>query len=225
MNEPITEQDLAAYLQEMERQAVTYRSSELADEQAAALDFYEARPFGDEMEGCSQVVAPVVQEVVDYMTISVLRTFVSGDRVVEFEPKSEDAREAAEDATEGVNQSFMFGQDGAKVLHDWLQTGLLEKICAVETTCVEEEKRVRRTITVSEEDLAVLLETTEPIRMTEVEGGYQVTLETVRKTKRYVDMPIPNYEFLFSPRTRHEDESEYLCHRPKVRQSDRSAHL
>lgn len=91
MNEPMTEQDLAAYLQEMERQAVTYRSSELADEQATALDFYEARPFGDEMEGCSQVVAPVVQEVVDYMTISVLRTFLSGDRVVEFEPKSEES--------------------------------------------------------------------------------------------------------------------------------------
>lgn len=220
MTEPMTEQDLAAYLQEMERQAVTYRSSELADEQAAALDFYEARPFGDEMEGCSQVVAPVVQEVVDYMTISVLRTFLSGDRVVEFEPKTEDGRDAAEDATEGVNQSFMHGQDGAKVLHDWLQTGLLEKICAVETTCVEEEKRDRRTITVSEEELAVLLETVEPIRLSEVEGGYQVTIETVRKTKRYVDMPIPNYEFLFSPRTRHEDESEYLCHRPKVTKSE-----
>ena len=36
-NEPMTEQDLAAYLQEMERQAVTYRSSELADEQAARV--------------------------------------------------------------------------------------------------------------------------------------------------------------------------------------------
>lgn len=109
----------------------------------------------------------------------------------------------------------MHGQDGAKVLHDWLQTGLLEKICAVETTCVEEEKRDRRTITVSEEELAVLLETVEPIRLSEVEGGYQVTIETVRKTKRYVDMPIPNYESLFSPRTRHEDESEIFATVPR----------
>ena len=213
----MTDGQLAAYLQEMEREAISFRSSDLADEQAVALDFYEAKPFGDEEPGRSQVVVPVVQEVVDYMGVSVLRTFVSGDRVVEFEPRDEESEVSAEEATEAVNHTFMREQDGYKVLHDWLKTGLIERICAVETMCIEDERRTRRTVTVSEEELALMMGEGAPIIQASDNGdsSFTVKLEEVRKRKRYIDMPIPNYEFLFSPRTRHEDESEYLCHRTK----------
>jgi hypothetical protein len=217
----MSDEQLCAYLQEMERQAASYRSTELADEQAVALEFYDGRIIDEAEEGQSQVVVPVVQETVDYMAVSVLRTFVSGDRVVEFEPKERDAEEAAQEATEGVNHSFMREQDGYKVLHDWLKTGLIEKICAVETACVEDEKRTRRTVIVGEEELAMLMEDGNIIQVTDNDdGSFQVKLEEVRKRKRYVDMPIPNYEFLFSARTRHEDESEYLCHRTRKSISD-----
>jgi hypothetical protein len=83
--------ELASILAAQEKAAISFRDSTLADEQANALDYYEAEPFGDEEDGRSQVVVPDVAEVVDYMQISVLRTCVSGDRVVEFEPSdSED---------------------------------------------------------------------------------------------------------------------------------------
>ena len=222
-NPVMNDEQLSVYLQEMERQAVDYRSSDIADEQEAAIDFYEAKPFGDEEEGRSQVVVPVVQEVCDYMAVSVLRTFISGDRVVEFEPKSEEMAQSAEEATEGVNHAFMREQDGYKVLHDWLKAGLVEKICATKTACVEEEKRTRRTVTVGTEELALLMGEQQEsiIGVTDNEdGSFQVKIQQVRKFKRYIDLPIPNYEFLFSPRTRHEDESEYIAHRSKKTVSD-----
>ena len=221
-NPVMSDDQLATYLQEMEREAISFRSSDLADEQAVAIDFYEGKPFGDEEPGRSQVVVPVVQEVVDYMGVSVLRTFVSGDRVVEFEPRDEDTADVVEEATEGVNYAFMREQDGYKVLHDWLKTGLIERLCAVETMCIEDEKRTRRTLTVSEDELALMVGDGAPIiQVTDNgDGSFVVKLEEVRKRKRYVDMPIPNYEFLFSPRTRHEDESEYLCHRTQKSLSD-----
>ena len=214
--------DLAAYLQEMERQADSYRSSDLADEQEAALDFYEARPFGDEEEGRSQVVVPVVQEVCDYMGVSVLRTFISGDRVVEFEPNDPDTEDAAEEASEAVNHVFMREQDGYKVLHDWLKSGLIEKIGVVKTTCQEDEKRSRRNITVSEDELVMFMEQPDSVIGVDDngDGTFSVKIEEVKKRKRYLDIPIPNYEFLFSSRTRHEDESEYLAHRSKKTVSD-----
>ena len=221
-NPVLSDEQLASYLQEMEREAISFRSSDLADEQAVAIDFYEGKPFGDEEPGRSQVVAPVVQEVVDYMGVSVLRTFVSGDRVVEFEPRDENTADVVEEATEGVNYAFMREQDGYKVLHDWLKTGLIERLCAVETMCVEDEKRTRRTVTVSEDELALMVGDGAPIIQAtdNGDGSFLVKLEEVRRRKRYVDMPIPNYEFLFSPRTRHEDESEYLCHRTQKSLSD-----
>lgn len=221
-NPVLSDEQLASYLQEMEREAISFRSSDLADEQAVAIDFYEGKPFGDEEPGRSQVVAPVVQEVVDYMGVSVLRTFVSGDRVVEFEPRDPDTADATEEATEGVNHAFMREQDGYKVLHDWLKTGLIERVSAVETMCIEDEKRTRRTLTVGEDELALMMEDGAPIIQAtdNGDGSFLVKIEEVRKRKRYVDMPIPNYEFLFSPRTRHEDESEYLCHRTQKSLSD-----
>jgi hypothetical protein len=220
------DRQIAAYLQEMERQAVSYRDSDLAEDQATAIDFYEAQPFGDEEEGRSQVVVPVVQEVCDYMTVSVLRTFISGDRVVEFEPKSEDTEAVAEEASEAINFVFMNEQAGKRVLHDWLKCGLVERICAIKTMCVQDERRTRRTITLTSDELAGMSEDDVPedlkvIAVTDNgDDSFTVKVETTRKRKRYIDLPIPNYELLFSPRTRHEDESEYIAHRCKKTLSD-----
>ena len=44
----IGEIELVALLQDQERLAVSYRSSELAEEQRLALEYYDAMPFGDE---------------------------------------------------------------------------------------------------------------------------------------------------------------------------------
>lgn len=218
MAEQMTPEQLAAYLQEMEREAVTFRNSDLAEEQKTAIEFYEAEPFGDEVEGQSQVVVPVVQEVVDYMTVSVLRTFVSGDKVVEFDAKEEEYEDAACEASDAINQVFMRDQDGYKVLHNWLQTGLIEKIGVVKTTIMEDTKRRRDTGIVDEDELAVLMESPEVkiIAADQNEDGtWSITGESVQTRRKYLDLPIPNYEFLFSSRTRHEDESDYLCHRSR----------
>lgn len=218
MNEQMTPEELASYLVEMERQAINFRTSDLAEEQAVAIDFYEAKPFGDEVDGQSQVVVPVVQETVDYMTVSVLRTFVSGDKVVEFDAKEKEYEDAAEEATDAINQVFMRDQDGYKVLHNWLQTGLIERIGVTKTYCYEDTKRRRETGTVDEDELAVLMQSNDVkiIAANQNEDGtWNITGESVQTRKRYIDLPIPNYEFLFSARTRHEDESDYLCHRSR----------
>lgn len=218
MNEQMTPEQLAAYLAEMEREAITFRASDLADEQATAIDFYEAKPFGDEIDGQSQVVVPVVQEVVDYTTVSVLRTFISGDNVVEFDAKEEEDQDAAEEATGAINQAFMREQDGYKVLHNWLQTGLIEKIGVVKTYCTEDKKRRRETGIVDEDELTVLMDA-QDVKIIAAEqnedGTWTITGESEQTRKKYIDLPIPNYEFLFSARTRHEDESDYLCHRSR----------
>lgn len=150
---------LVALLQNEERLAASYRSTELADQQQAAIEYYEAMPFGDEEQGRSQVVSPDVAEVVDYMTISVLRTCISGDQVVEFEAREEEDEQSADEATSAVNYIFMRGQDGYKVLSDWLQSGLVEKIGVIKTSAKRDVKRRRERVTdVTEDVLAALMD-------------------------------------------------------------------
>lgn len=226
--EVMSEEHLAALLQDEERLAASYRSTELADQQRLAIAYYESEPFGDEEEGRSQVVTSDVAEVVDYMAISILRTCVSGDRVVEFEAKEEEDEESAAEASEAVNYVFMRGQNGYKVLVDWLQSGLVEKIGVVKTSAVRDTKRRRERLTdVSEDVLASLMD--EPgIKVLAVtpdeEGGeldemgqpvakYTVDVETQQPRTRFVDMPIPSEEFLFSSRMRDVDDMGYKCHK------------
>jgi hypothetical protein len=212
---PLSHDELATLLAEDERLAVSFRDSTLADEQAVAIDYYEARPFGDEEEGLSQVVTPDVAEVVDYMTISTSRTIVSGDRVVEFESAEADNEAAAEEATAAVTYSFMKTQDGYRVIHDWIQSGLIEKIGIAKTCAETHEKVVKRRGVVSEDQLAALHASGAEIVTATDNGDGSFTVEASERTQevRFVDYPIPSEEFLFASRTRHEDDSDYLCHR------------
>lgn len=215
----LSNSELWAVLREKADQAESWHNSLLAEDQANAIDFYEARPFGDEDEGRSQVVSPDVAEVVDYMTISLLRTIVSGNRVIEFEPVSADQAEDADDATEAISYAFMHGQDGYKILHDWIQSGLIEKIGIIKTAVLSERRATIRHITLEEDALAALLMEAEDnpdiqITLDGEDGGghYQVTVTRYQQQKRYVDMPIPSEEYRVSARTRHEDDADYQAH-------------
>ena len=152
----LSSEEIVSILEDEYEASESYRDSSLADEQSNAIDYYEARPFGDEMEGRSQIVLPDVAEAIDYMAISVLRAFVSGDRVVEFEATDPEYDEGAESATKAIDYEFMRKQDGYRVLFDWLHSGLLERYGVVKTTCMTEQKVSRETVVVGEIELKAL---------------------------------------------------------------------
>lgn len=204
---------LAAVLQEEYRSADSYRDV-LAKYEEAAFRYYEARPFGNEVEGRSQIVLPDVQEVVDYMTQSVLRTFISGDRTVEFEAVDESDVQHVEDATAAINWTFMRRQDGYRILHDGLQDGLLRKLGIFKTCKETVESVTSETVTV---DPLMIGEMPDDI---ELEGELQdngdgtvtAKIKTTNVQTRFCDYSLAPANFRFSPRARHEDEADYLCH-------------
>jgi hypothetical protein len=157
------------FLQEEETNS---RDEWLEDERANAIDFYNGEPFGDEEPGRSQIVTRDVAEVIDYMTVSLLRTMVSGDKVVELdcpEPPQEQQPQQegrppqpkgptiAQQATAAVTKEFFQGQDGYRFLHDWIKAGLLEK-SSVAKVCVEQRPAKRLEQIVSIEELAAMQE-------------------------------------------------------------------
>lgn len=185
-----------------------------------AFEYYEAQPFGNEVEGRSQVILPDVQEAVDYMLQSVLRTFVSGDRVVEFEATDEDDEDAAFDATAALNYLFMRRQDGYRILHDGCHDGLLRKIGVFKTGIETVEKVTRETVIATPDELAINLPEGATIEgMTDLgDGTVQADLKIERREKRFIDYAVPVRRFKFSPSATHEDSADYLCHdEPKTR--------
>jgi len=231
--------DALASVLRQEYDAAKNYADQLAPMQVAAFKYYEADiSTFPAREGGSQVILPDVQEAVDYMAQSVLRTFLSGERVVEFEATEEHCDECdgtdgeggecegcgdeqADEVTETINYVFMRQQDGARLLHDGLFDGLLKKIGVFKSVKETEEKVIRETVTGDPEMLMLQAQ----------QGGYEIeemedngdgtvtaTLRAQKIVTRFVDYAIPVNRFKFSANARHEDTADYLCHdEPKTR--------
>lgn len=178
---PIPEEDfgpdLEAFVAFLREEETKSQDQWLDDERLNALEAYNGEPYGDEEEGRSQAVTRDVAEVVDYMTVSLLRTMVSGDKVVEFDypeantpqqppqpgadgqtqPPAPKPPSIAEQATAAVSHEFYQGQDGYRFLHDWIKAGLLEKTSTAKV-CVEEQKPKRVEAEIGIDELTQLQE-------------------------------------------------------------------
>lgn len=184
--------------------------SELEDQRITAIERYNGEPYGDEQDGRSQVVARDTAETTDYMVISILRTIVSGERVVEFVHRNV---EAAHQATETIMHLLMDEQDGYSILHDWLKAGLLEKN-AVAMTYGEPRPPKRRALE-GVSALALVAAEQQGLKIIEAEETGQegeegpllnVTIVEEQPPK-FCDSAIPNEEFYCSPDARSLDEA------------------
>lgn len=118
--------------------SLDFQSSELSQQRADSLNYYNGLPFGNERPGHSQVVTRDVQETVDWIMPSLMKVFTGGNQVVKYQPQTEEDIEQAEQETEYVNYLFTRKNDGFKIMHDWFQDALLMKTGVVKVY-VEED--------------------------------------------------------------------------------------
>ena len=153
----MSDEELAGLLAEHETQAVGYYNSDIAEEQASALDRYYRRPYGDEREGRSQVVDGTVSITVDNALAAILKPFVTAEDTVSFEPRSQEDVEQAEQATEYVNYVLHNDNPGFLILHDWFKDALIQKLGVVK--CWWEDKTRRK---------PELLESLDPLQVEQI---------------------------------------------------------
>jgi hypothetical protein len=180
------------------------RDETLEDERTVAIERYNGEPYGDEEDGRSQVVARDTAEVTDYMVISILRTIVSGDRVVEFVHRN---AEAAHQATETIMHLLMDRQDGYTVIHDWLKAGLLEKNAVAMTW--GEPQPPKRTLLHGAGEMTLVQLGEQGARIVEAEqtgigeeGALFDVVVVQEQPPRFCDAAVPNEEFYCSPDAR-----------------------
>lgn len=228
-------------LQFLEQEETRARDNTLDDQRAALLGFYNGEPYGDEEDGRSQLVTRDVAEVVDHMTVAVLRTMVSGDKVVEFEDSDHDSDDddeseeseqpqmgpdgqpvpqqpkrnpigPAQQATEAIHYLFMKKSRGYSVLHDSLKAGLLEKTGWVKT--YPEAQAPKRVEHIVPAEMLGMMEAqeAEPVDNDNEEGEWRVVVHQPQPPKFCVDA-VPNEEILVSPDTRDLISTPYIAHR------------
>lgn len=123
----LSDSEILYRIEQEEQIAYGINDSALSDDRAAAIDYYLGEPFGNEVEGRSQVISMDVQDTIEAALPQLLKVFVSGDRVVQFDPKGPEDQDAAEQETDYINHVVMEKNDGYKVFYVWMKDALLSK--------------------------------------------------------------------------------------------------
>ena len=127
MAEKFTDEELLSQIDNEENIAYGINDSQLSAERAEAISFYLGEPFGNEIEGRSQVVSYDVQDTIESALPQLLKVFVSGDEVVRFDPKNPEDVEAADQETDYVNHIVMEKNNGFEIFYVWFKDALLSK--------------------------------------------------------------------------------------------------
>ena len=208
--------------------------SQIAEERRNALKMFFGQPFGDEVEGRSQVVLTEVADTIHWMMPSLMRMFASGEDVFEFQAVGPEDEKAAQQATEFINHVFWNEMDGFQLLYDWFFTALLEKNGFVVVEWEERAEPKRESFKgLSMAQVVSLQEDPRGFEFIEFEERdaimpgmgsmkvYDVTVQQTESVGRMVARGIPPEEFIIARREmKCDDDVSFVGERRKMRVSD-----
>jgi|TARA_R100001463_G_scaffold26864_9_gene62585 hypothetical protein len=236
----ISDDELAAQLSAEIQQATGYANSELSDQREESMKYYLGEPFGNEIDGRSEIVTTDVRDTVEYIMPSLMRIFTTHNNIAEFEPQGPEDEEMAQQATDYVNYVFNRQNNGFKVLYDAFKDALISKTGIIKHYWEEKEDVHTETYTnltdieyqsiLANDDYEVI-EHTATVESKEVVDDYgnlvapKVETHDV-KAKCYKGygqvrvVSVPPEEFLVSRRAVNLEDADFVCHRVKKSVSD-----
>jgi len=221
--------------------SIGYVETDTVAERQEALEYYLREPYGNEVEGKSQIVTGEVAEVVDGALPQLIRVFTSTDGVVEFQPVNDGDEPFAQQATEYCNWVFYRDNDGFLILHNWFKDALLQKTGIVKAYWDEKIDVTKETYeNLSDDDLMMLMqdedlevvaqeteeeinEVTDPMTgqvFQNVNREHKVKVKRTKKNGRVVVENVPPEEFLISKRARTIQDSPFVAHRRMMTRSE-----
>jgi len=217
--------------------AIGYLETETTDERQKALEYYLGEPYGNEVEGKSQIITREVAEVVDGALPQLLRPFTTSDDAVIFEPVNQGDEEKAEQATLYVNHIFNKDNNGFEIMHDWFKDAILQKVGVVKAywedkTDVTKEEYYGLNddelamvmqdpeVEVVEQDSMIVQEAQfDPMTGMEVSppmSAHDIKVKRTVNNGKVVVENVPPEEFLISKRARSIEDSPFVAHRKMV---------
>ena len=236
----MTNDELASKLSNEIDSATGNFNTELSEQREQSMKYYLGEPFGNEIEGRSEIVTTDVRDTIEYIMPSLMRIFTTHNNVAEFEPEGPEDVEMAQQATDYVNYVFNRQNNGFKVLYDAFKDALISKTGIIkhyweEKTEVSTENYTNLTeieyqSILANDDMEVI-EHTETIIQKSVtdDFGNLISPKVVEhdvKVKKTKDngqvrvVSVPPEEFLISRRATSIEDASFVCHRVKKTVSD-----
>ena len=216
--------------------ALGYIDSETTESRQKALEYYLRDPYGNEVEGRSQIVTGEVAEAIDGALPQLIRVFTTTEDIVYFEPKNPGSEESAKQATDYCNWVFYRENDGLLILHNWFKDALLQKVGVVKSYWDERVDVTKEEYeNLSEDELALLL-SDQSLEVVKQEVEYEEATDMlgnvvqipkyevyVQRKKEYGCVKIENVppeEFLISKSAKTIEDAQFVAHRRLMYRSD-----
>ena len=217
--------------------SIGFIDSETSNDRTKALEYYLRYPYGNEVEGRSQIVTGEVAEAIDGALPQLIRVFTTTEDIVYFEPKSQNDEETAKQATDYCNWVFYRENDGLIILHNWFKDALLQKNGIVKAYWDAKEDVIKEKYrNLTEDELALLMSdgsleiVRQKVDMVDVGIGefgmpiqapsYSVTVKKVLKSGQVRIENVPPEEFLISKSAKTVQDSPFVAHRRLMPRSD-----
>lgn len=211
--------------------SIGYIDTDTTDERSKALEYYLRNPYGNEVEGRSQIVTGEVAEAVDGALPQLIRVFTTTEDIVLFEPQSAGDEAAAKQATQYCNWVFYRDNAGMLILHNWFKDALLQKVGVVKAYWDGKEDVTKETYkNLTDDELALLLsdETMEVVSqksdVVDMAGMptmlHTVKIKKTKKSGKVVIENVPPEEFLISKAAKTIEDSPFTAHRRLIPRSE-----
>jgi hypothetical protein len=217
--------------------AIGYLDTETTQARTQALEYYLRQPYGNEVEGRSQIVTGEVAEAIDGALPQLVRVFTQSDDIVRFEPKHPGDEEGAKQATDYCNWVFYSQNPGFTILHNWFKDALLQKNGVVKCYWdIKEDVTKEEYRGLTDDEMVMLLsdgkyeivaQDTTVLDGGVGEDGAPVVMQShdviVAKRTQSGSVKVENVppeEFLISKRARSIVDSPFVAHRKLLPRSD-----
>jgi len=240
----MSQNQLKAALQAAIDDSIGFLETETVEQRKLALQAYLRQPYGNEVEGKSQIVTGEVAEAIDGALPALIRIFTGSDQIVVADPVGPGDEAGAKQATDYLNHIFLKDNPGITILHDWFFDALLQKNGIVKAVWEDKEDVSKETYEgLSDDELAMLLQD-ESIEVVEQDtvtnpildpmgmpvfdemgvpatyGIHDVTIKKTEKSGKVVIANVPPEEFLIAKAGKTVKNTPFCAHRRMITRSD-----
>ena len=123
----MSEADLQAVVGSYISDAIQYIDDDISPVRAESTRYYRGDPFGNEIDGRSQVVSRDVRDSVQAVLPSMMRVFFGSEKVVEFVPRTANDMAMSEQATDYLNYIVRQDNDAIAIFYSVFKDALMNK--------------------------------------------------------------------------------------------------
>jgi hypothetical protein len=217
--------------------ALGFLNGKLAQARLKALQFYNAEPYGNEVEGASQIVTTEVRDTIESAMPSLMKVFMSGEKVARFDPTGPEDEAVAEQATDYANYIFTKDNDGFGVLQTAFRDGLIQKQGVVKIfweEATDYRKETYQGLTEDQFHQILAPDEVEAVAHSSYQASgigepgadrvpaelHDLIVRRSRKSGRVRIVNVPPEEFLISRRATSLAEASFVAHRVKKTASE-----